>query len=258
MTEIETDLRAWMQERATRVHASRSILETDYRPRTASWRPRTASWRPRLAIGGGVAAIAATVTAVLTLAGGASTAFAGWSAQPTAASAAQLQAAESVCSVPGSGLSQQLVDSRGPYTIIVYQSAAVSTQTYEFCTDGPWFESKSSWNTSPPVTPAADQLYLWSDTSAGDNEHPYGAMIAQAGAGVTAVNVTLTDGSVVTATVQNGWVVAWWPGHAHVVSAQLTTPTGTQTQTFATYPCDVDSCGGGAHGGAADGGPGGG
>jgi hypothetical protein len=29
-------------------------------------------------------------------------------------------------------------------------------------------------------------------------------MIAQAGAGVTAANVTLTDGSVVTATVQNG------------------------------------------------------
>ena len=37
-------------------------------------------------------------------------------------------------------------------------------------------------------------------------------MIAQAGSGVTGANLTLTDGTVVTATVQNGWVIAWWPG----------------------------------------------
>ena len=91
MTEIEHDLRTWMQERAARVHASPEILETDYRPRN---RGR----RPRLAIGGGLAAVAGTVTAVLSLAGGASTAFAGWSAQPTTASPAQLQAANSYCS----------------------------------------------------------------------------------------------------------------------------------------------------------------
>ncbi len=86
MTEIEHDVRTWMHERAARVHASPEILETDYRPRS---RVR----RPRLAIGGGVAALAGTVAAVLSLAGGAGTAFAGWTAQPTAASPAQLQAA---------------------------------------------------------------------------------------------------------------------------------------------------------------------
>ena len=59
--------------------------------------------------------------------------------------------------------------------------------------------------------------------------------------------------------VQNGWVAAWWPGNAHLASAQLTTPSGTQTQTFATYPCDVHSCAGsGSHGGSRGGGPGGG
>ena len=63
MTEIEHDLRTWMQERAARVHASPEILETDYRPRNRVW-------RPRLAIGGGIAAVAGTVTAVLSLAGG--------------------------------------------------------------------------------------------------------------------------------------------------------------------------------------------
>ena len=90
-----------------------------------------------------------------------------------------------------------------------------------------------------------------------DNGQPYGTMIAQAGSGVTGANLTLTDGTVVTATVQNGWVIAWWPGDGHVASAQLTTPTGTQTQTF-NYPCDIHNCNGGPHGAAKGGGPGGG
>ena len=63
MTEMENDLRTWMQERAARVHASSEILATDYRPRAHSW-------RPRLAIGGALAAIAGTANAVLSLAGG--------------------------------------------------------------------------------------------------------------------------------------------------------------------------------------------
>ncbi len=254
MTEIEHDLRTWMQERAARVHASSEILGADYRPRARR------SWRPRLAVGGGVAAVAATVTAVLSLAGGASTAFAGWSAQPTTASSAQLQAAQSYCSanIPDPNTTtQQLVDSRGPYTISVYAGPAGSTQTYNFCTVGPGLHNASGWTSSPPVTPADGRLFLWSDHTATDNGQDYGTMIAQAGPDVTGANMTLTDGTVVTATVQNGWAVAWWPGSAHVASAQLATPTGTQTQKF-NYPCDVHNCSGGPHGGAPGGGPGGG
>ncbi len=37
-------------------------------------------------------------------------------------------------------------------------------------------------------------------------------MIARAGDGVSAATLTLEDGTAVTATVQNGWAVAWWPG----------------------------------------------
>src|SRR5579862_1045370 len=252
MTEIENDLRAWMQERAARVHASPEILKTNYRPRARTW-------RPRLAIGGGLAAVADTVTAVLSLAGGASTAFAGWRAQPTKPSAAQLQTANSYCAanIPNPGLAQQLVDSRGPYTIIVYAGAAGSTQTYNFCTVGPSFRNASGWTSYPPVTPADGKLFLWTDHTSTDDGQPYGTMIAQAGPDVTGASLTLSDGSVVTATVQNGWVVAWWPGSGHVASAQLNTPSGTQTQTF-DYPCDVYECGGGPHGGAPGGGPGGG
>ena len=151
MTEIENDLRTWMQQRAARVHASPEVIETDYRPRTRR------TWRPRLAIGSSVAVVAGTATAVLSLAGGASTAFAGWSAQPTTATRAQLQAAQSYCAanVPDSNTTtQELVDSRGPYTIIVYAGAAGSTQTYNFCTVGPGLQNASGWSTNPPVTPA--------------------------------------------------------------------------------------------------------
>ena len=254
MTQIENDLRTWIYERAARVHASPKILEADYRPRTHSW-------RPRFAIGGGVATIVGTVAAILTLAGGASSAFAGWSAQPTTASPAQLQAAQSYCSanIPDPNTTtQQLVDSRGPYTIIVYAGAARSTQTYNFCTVGPGLRNASGWTSYPPVTPADGRLFLWSDYTATDNGQDYGTMIAQAGPDLTGANLTLTDGTMVTATVQNGWVVAWWPGSGHVASAQLATATRTETQTF-NYPCDIHKCGGGPHGAAATGGgPGGG
>jgi hypothetical protein len=253
MTEIENDLRAWMQDRAARVHASPEILAADYRPRTRSL-------RPRLLIGGGGAAVAATVTAVLSLAGGASTAFAGWSAQPTTASPAQLQAAQSYCkaNIPDPNTTtQQAVDNRGPYTVIAYSGPATSTQTYDFCTYGPGLDNASGWTSSPPVTAPAGQLFLWSDHTGTSDGQDYGTMIAQAGAGVTAANLTLSDGSAVTATVQNGWVIAWWPGDGHVTSAQLTTVSGTTTQSF-NYPCDVHKCGGGSHGGSPDGGPGGG
>src|ERR1700751_4884916 len=132
MTEIEHDLRTWMQERAARVHASPEILETDYRPRN---RVR----RSRLAIGGGVAAVAGTITAVLSLAGGARPAFAGWNAQPTTGNPPQPQGATSDCNatIPNPNLPQQASDTRVPYTIIVFAGPATSTQTYNFCPVGP-------------------------------------------------------------------------------------------------------------------------
>lgn len=251
MNEIETELRARMLERAARVHASPEILGADYRPRAGR------HWRPRLAIGGGVATIAGTVTAVLSLAGSATNAFAGWSAQPTAASPAQLASAQSYCqaNIPDPNTTtQRAVDNRGPFTIIAYSGPEGATQTYDFCTYGPGLDNASGWTSSPPVKPAAGQLFLWSDHTGTDNGQDYGTMFASAGAGVTAALLTLTDGSQVTATVQNGWVIAWWPGDGHVASAQLTTASGATTQSF-NYPCDVDNCSGGPHGGPAGGGP---
>ena len=64
----------------------------------------------------------------------------------------------------------------------------------------------------------------------------YSFVEGHAGAGVTAATLNLSDGSHVQTTVQNGWLVAWWPGSADVTSAQVTTASGTTTQQFATQP----------------------
>jgi hypothetical protein len=250
VTQLETDVRVWMHERAARVHASPRLLAADYHPRTRLI-------PSRLAIGGALAAAAAALAALLSLAGTASTAFAGWTPQPTTPTKAQLAAAKAYCArnVPDQGLPLKLIDARGPFTILVYSNGGSN----DFCTVGPSFHNASGWSTSPPVTPPAGRLFLWTDHTSTDGDQPYGSMIASAGSGVSAAKVTLGDGSVVTATVENGFAVAWWPGTEHLASAQLTTPSGVQTQTFRTYPCDVYNCkGGGSHGGAPSGGPGGG
>jgi hypothetical protein len=250
MTQLETDLRAALHDAAARVHASPDLLAADYRPRTRRM-------RPPIAVGGGLAAAAGALAAVLSLAGGASTAFAGWTPKPTAPTRAQLAATDAWCAnnAPFPGLPLKLTDTRGPFTIAVYSDGSSN----DFCTTGPSFHNVSGWNTSPPVSVPAGQLFLWDDHTATADGQPYGIMIARAADDVTAANITLEDGTEVTATVQNGWAVAWWPGASHVGSAQLTTPSGTETQTFPPYPCDVHNChGGGQRGGAPGGGPGGG
>jgi hypothetical protein len=221
---------------------------------------RGAKSRRPLVLGvSGVAAVSVggALATVLSLAGGASPAFAGWTPHPAKPTQAQLAATEAYCAknVPSPGLPLKLVEARGPFTFVVYSDGSAN----DFCTTGPSFRNASGWTTSPPATAPAGRLFLWSDHTSTAGGHSYGSMIARAGDGVSAANLTLDDGSVVTATVENGWAVAWWPGAHHLSSAQLATPSGTQTQTFAQYPCDVQNCnGGGPHGGAPGGGPGGG
>jgi hypothetical protein len=252
MTPLETDLRAALHDRASRVHASQTLLAADYHPRTRRL-------RPRLAIGGGLATAAGATAAVLSLAGGASSAFAGWTSRPTAPTHAQLAAAQAYCAkhMPTPGLPLKLTDTRGPFTFEIY----ANDTSNNFCTTGPSFTNASGWSTSSPVKVPAGSLYLSDEHTIARAGQAYGLMIARAGDGVTAAQLTLENGTAVTATVQNGWAVAWWPGEHQITGAQLTTPSGTQTQTFPLSACGhpLKKCGpGGPHGGAPGGGPGGG
>ena len=203
----------------------------------------------------GAVSAAGAAVAVLSVSGGASTAFAGWTAHPGTPTAAQLAAANSYCTsnMGFPGLPLQLSEQRGPFTAEIFSNASEN----DFCMVGPAFENSSGFETSSPVQVPSGQLHFWAAHTFANGGQPYGTAIAQAADDVSAVVLTLDDGTQVTATLQNGWVVAWWPGSQELASAQLTTPSGTQTQTFSR--CDVYNCdGGGAHGGARGGGPGGG
>ena len=251
MTSLEADLRAELRDHAARVHASPRLLAADYRPRSRRM------WTPA-AIGGGLATGAAAIAAALTHTGGATSAFAGWTPQPTTPAPEQLAAAEAYCAtnVPFQGLPLKLADTRGPFTFMIYSDDG---STNNFCTLGPSFRNASGWMASPPLTAPAGKLLLYAEHTSTDSGQPYTSLIARAGDGVTAADLTLDDGTQVTATVENGWAVAWWPGSQQLASAQLTTASGTQTQPFPASPCGLHNCnGGGPHGAAPGGGPGGG
>src|SRR5215469_15388331 len=75
--------------------------------------------------GAALVSIAALAT-VLSLAGGATNAFAGWTPQPAPPTAAQLAAAEAYCvnNMQQPGLPLKLTDARGPFTIQIYSDGS--------------------------------------------------------------------------------------------------------------------------------------
>jgi hypothetical protein len=238
----------------------------------------------RLSVLGGGAGLAAGATVALTLAGvGASTprAFAGWSPSPTTPVSGQTVAAEGACSVrlptsaelehaqrtalghyvpepvpqilPG-GWHPVIVDTRGPFTALLYEAAGGGAQA--FCFSGPTPTQTViglGYGASPP-TVAEGQIALSSFGSRvappapGEQvgmQQEYEDVIGHAGAGVSGVTLTLSDGSQVEATVANGWFLAWWPGASRPRNAEVRTPSATRTQPLE-LPGDLGSGSAGA------------
>ena len=266
--QLESELRGALHARAEELPdaAGARVRARDYRPRTRDLRPPVAA---------GVlttAAAAAAVVALVDLGPQASAAFAGWSATPTPASQAQVAGAESECAKqlaqipplhdghvtsPGtpqpppvpqfSKLSRTapvLTDTRGPFTFVVFDSG----QAHASCISSPDFTSVSMQSSAQArVSVPAGTIapaFLVGTAHAG---HDYTFVEGHAGAGVTAATLVLGDGSHVQTTIQNGWLVAWWPGAAHLASAQVTTASGTTTQPLgakAQYGCPTPPSGG--------------
>jgi hypothetical protein len=205
----------------------------------------------RLAIGGSALAAGLAAIVVLVLAGpGTSDAFAAWTPSPTAPAPGQVASAESTCSAgaaappPGapSGLATgttqvSLVDTRGPFTLVLFGANTV-THGVLMCVSGPSISPSAHHSThmsesigSQPPLPAPGQITL--DRLQGesaDNGKPYTIAEGSTGSGVSAVRLTLSDGTHILTTTGNGLFLAWWPGSALVTSATLTTTTGTTTQ----------------------------
>ena len=252
--QLESELRSALRARAAELPrgAGARIRGHEYRPRTRDLRPPVAA--------GVVTTAAATAAAVLLLDLGpqASSAFAGWTPTPTHASAAQVADAQDACQSRLSTFSTQggkamkaalkaprttnmpstahmtpvLTDTRGPFTFVIYSGPGGANGT---CISGPNFTSLST-RSGTIGGPPAGKLVASFEAHTAHGADAYSFVEGHAGDGVTAATLNLSDGSQVQTTIQNGWMVAWWPGSANVTSAQVTTASGTTTQDFKTRP----------------------
>lgn len=217
----ETRLREALDARAHEVpdNAIARLTAHEYHPRTR----RT----PPVAIGvAGIAGTAGAVAAIVSLTAGASTAFAGWNAKPTRPSMRQLATATVDCG--GGGLPLVLTDTRGPFTFQIYADSKAST----ICTTGPSFQSAATNESSQSLNPAPDDITATVAQGTNESGQTYSFAEGRVGSDVSGVTLARSDGTTVTATVQNGWYVAWWPGTPTAKTAQITTPSGVHSVTL--------------------------
>jgi hypothetical protein len=211
-----------------------------------------------VAVGALVTAAAAGLLAlVISLSAGASNAFAGWTPKPTPPAPGQLAGARASCQAsqsPIAGLSLQLSDTRGPFTFSIYANDSSSAT----CIIGPSFTAVSGSMSSYPVDVPAGHILMSSSHATDRTGSSYSLAEGRTGTGVSGVTLTLDDGTNVQATVGNGWFVAWWPSSHTVKSAELTTASGTTTQTFdqPAYPPPPSGAGSGSMSSSSSPGPG--
>ena len=252
--QLESELRSALKARADDLPAGAGA-----RVRAHEYRPRARDVRPPVAAGVlTTAAAAAVAVAVIDLGPKAPAAFAGWTPTPTHASRAQVAGARGDCSAQLAELRSRaaqaaaqhagqapllprfvklsstvpvLTDTRGPFTFVVFNSGRANAS----CISGPGFASVSMQSAArAPAAPAAGQMVLSFQVHTARAGDAYTFVEGRAGAGVTAATLVLSDGSHIKATVQNGWLVGWWPGAAQLTSALMTTASGTVTQKFDT------------------------
>ncbi len=248
--------------------ASVPRVATD-RVRDVDYHPRRHRIVVPAAVGAAAAAGAATVgTALAVVLGGAAPAYAGWSPAPTASTTASPspQASQSCLnSLPsnapaggqlGSGSWQSvLTDVRGPFTVALFQNNGA----YAACFTSSSFTEVTQVTAADSSTSNAQaengtvrglgsgglpggSIVAVGGTSSGDLQNvvqthlsttadgPYTLVDGRVASGVTAVTLVRDDGQDVVATVEDGWLIAWWPGGATATSSQVTTASGTSTE----------------------------
>jgi len=253
-TDIEQDLRLALAARATDLpsDASARLLSFSYRPRT----PRA---RPALALA--TTTVTAGALLAISLVGlGTDTprAFAGWSATPTALRGDQARNARAACvsrlptsarieyaqetasgrhepwpipDIPAGGWHAVLIDSRGPYTMILFVAAHSAAELSCFSGRQPMQASLGgSFATHrPPPIPAGHLSIVSSGsrtTPPDEGSQQFSQLVGRTGPGVTGVTLRLRGGTRVTASLANGWFLAWWPGMQGGTATEVRTSTG--------------------------------
>jgi hypothetical protein len=203
---------------------------------------------------------------------GTQAAFAGWSSSPTPASSGQTTSADATCqaqlaAVPptsagasaGREWSVVTTDVRGPFTLVIYQSASGSAT----CLIGPSVtvvsqntssggsesvsggvrssghgrQANAIGRSSMLISSGAGTVKNMTITHlASTNEGPFTVVEGQVADGVTGVTLVLGDGKHVQASTANGSFLAWWPGTQNSSSAEITSANGVMTQTLTIQP----------------------
>jgi hypothetical protein len=232
---LEDELREALLDRAAFITSETSarLRAVDYHPR-----PRRLPSMPALAALGLSGATAAAGAAIL-LGSSATPAFAGWNASPTTPSPGQLAAAEQDCGA-GSG-TPVLTDTRGPYTASIYADGST-------CLQGNGSTISSSGGGDGQSGIPAGTVELGGAGESDSDGHALTMVEGRIGADVTDVTITRSDGDSVQATVNNGWYLAWWPGTERPATAQVTSGSTTDAQSFPTAPDHPSpACPAGAH-----------
>ena len=252
-TQVEHELRLALAARAAELPSdvSRRLLVVDYRPRSGLE-------RPALAVGGVAAAVGAVVAVSLVgLGTDTPRAFAGWSATPSAHSGSHVRQVQEACSsrlptsariehaqetasgpkkpwpiprIAAGGWHAVVVDTRGPYTMILFTAAHGAAELS--CFSGRQLASLGgSFATHPPAPVPAGRVSIVSSgsttTPPAEGSQHFSQVVGRTGPGVSGVTLTLRNGTRVTASLANGWFLAWWPGTQRGTATDVTTSTAT-------------------------------
>jgi len=188
----------------------------------------------------GSASLAAAVLTVVFVGGSAQSAFAGWSAHPTKPAVGQLTSTDTSCSAAlaqvlpsisqGADLGSlvaEVSDVRGPYTVTVFGDGSDSGALCFSATDGNAAVQWITWSSAPVGTGA---IAVDRTSVSSDGGQSYTLVEGRTGDGVTGVDLTLENGSQVTASVDHGFFVAWWPGSLSSATAVVSTASGISIQ----------------------------
>lgn len=230
--------------------------EREARLRAFDYRSRAGRHRGvRTAIGAGATAlVGGVVVAIVMLSSGASVAE-GWTAVPSAPSAAAVAAATAACNwvndrngPPVLRGTPVLTDGRGSYTAAIY----VDGHTTHICISNGQHEATGIATNgrilSIEAAPGPGQLGLPSGGGGSAPGFPgslgqEGDVYGLAGREVSAVTFEFADRGAVEATVQNGWYFAWWPGDSRPSSVRVTTSTGTSSSPMSGPACVPETTG---------------
>jgi hypothetical protein len=258
-TQLEQDLRDALSRRAAELpdNVSDEVLTSDFRPRGSVG---------RAALAAGTLTLAGAVVfgvSVVGLGSDPPRAFAGWSATPTAATSDQINKARSRCRTQlarmergllSSRVEQSrgnqplsappvavdawhtvLIDTRGPYTLILYE--AEHGRATSVCFSGSRKDQGAlgagiGVRSPAPVRPGR-AIYSGSGSRAtpGDEgSHQFSWVVGRTGTGVEGVTVRLNNGTRVAASRAKGWFLAWWPGSHGIRATEVTTAAGVSDQ----------------------------